>query len=388
MTSVQGENLTPKTYALLAAEPSGDLQAAALVAHLRELDPQARFFGIGGRNLEEAGVELVCDTSVWGTIGPFEVITKLPKIILAYQRLKNELLQRRPDVTVMIDSPALFMRLAKFTRPNGLKTVYYFPPSAWSDSEKRARAITARVDGVVCAFQRQYETYQRAGVPAQYFGHPMVDVVKRRERKNALAGLGLSEGRFIALMPGSRLQEVRLMTPIFLQAARELKARYPDLTFLLPAASQAIYERLAPQLEGTDVILFNGRAQELLAVSEAAIMTSGSVSLEAALLDVPIVLGYRFNTLDIFLGRLLVRLGLLRVPFFSLPNLLLNEQVVPELLQEQVTPERLVTETEVLLVGGANRERMLSDLRRARELLGSSPVVSRIAGYVHSVASR
>ncbi len=376
----------PRTYALLAAEPSGDLQAAALVSHLRELDPEARFFGIGGRNLREAGVELVCDTSVWGTIGPFEVITKLPKIILAYQKLKRELLKHRPEVTVMIDSPALFMRLAKFTRPNGLKTVYYFPPSAWSDSEKRAQSIASRVDGVVCAFERQYQTYQRAGVPAQYFGHPMVDVVKPRERGEALAGLGLSEGRFIALMPGSRLQEVRLMTPTFLEAVRELKVRYPDLTFLLPAASQAIYDRLAPQLEGTNVILFNGRAQELLAVSEVAIMTSGSVSLEAALLDIPIVLGYRFNKLDIFLGRMLVRLGLLKVPFFSLPNLLLNEQVVPELLQEQVTPERLVAETEVLLVGGSDRERMLADLRRARERLGQSPVVAQVAGYVHSMA--
>lgn len=378
----------PRTYAVLAAEPSGDLQAAALVSHLRKLEPDAKFFGIGGRNLQEAGVELVCDTSVWGTIGPFEVITKLPKIILAYQKLKSELLKRRPEVTVMIDSPALFMRLAKFTRPNGLKTVYYFPPSAWSDSEKRAQSISARVDGIVCAFERQYQTYQRAGVPAQYFGHPMVDVVKKRDRSDALAGLGLSEGRFIALMPGSRLQEVRLMTPIFLQAARDLKLRYPDLTFLLPAASQAIYDRLAPQLEGSDVILFNGRAQELLAVSELAVMTSGSVSLEAALLDIPIVLGYRFNKLDIFLGRMLVRLGLLKVPFFSLPNLLLNEQVVPELLQEQVTPERLVAEAEVLLVGGSDRERMLADLRRARERLGQSPVVSQVAGYVHSMACR
>lgn len=375
-----------KTYALLAAEPSGDLQAAALVAHLRSLDPEAKFFGIGGRNLAAAGVELVSDTSLWGTIGPFEVFGKLPKIFRAYYGLRRELLRRRPDVTVMIDSPALFMRLAKFTKAHGLPSVYYFPPSAWSDSEKRAAAISARVDGVVCAFERQYQTYQRAGVPAQYFGHPMVDVVVPRERSQALAELGLSEGRYVSLMPGSRSGEVRIMTPIFLQAAAELKRRHPDLTFLLPAASHALYDRLSKELEGTDVILFNGRAQELLAVSEVAIMTSGSVSLEAALLDCPIVLGYRFNALDAFLGRTLVKLGLLKVPYFSLPNLLLNETVVEELFQEQVTAENLVAQAETLLQGGSQRERMLTDLRRAREKLGRPPVCQRVAEFVYSVA--
>lgn len=378
----------PRTYALLAAEPSGDLQAAALLEHLRALDPDARFFGIGGRNLAEAGAELVCDTSLWGTIGPFEVFAKLPKIIWAYRKLKSELLRRRPEVTVMLDSPAVFMRLAKFTKAHGLPTVYYFPPSAWSDSEKRARSISERVDGVVCAFERQYNTYQRAGVPAQYFGHPMVDVVRRRTREEALAELGLSEGRYIALMPGSRSQEVRIMTPIFLQAAGILRQKFPDLTFLLPAASHGLYDLLAKQLEGSDVILFNGRAQELLTVAEVAIMTSGSVSLEAALLDCPIVLGYRFNAFDIFLGRTLVKLGLLKVPFFSLPNLLLGRPVINELLQEQVTAERLAAETEPLLHGGTDRARMLADLQRARECLGQPPVVSRVAEFVHQVASR
>lgn len=376
----------PKTYALLAAEPSGDLQAAALVERLRALDPQARFFGIGGRNLAEAGVELVCDTSLWGTIGPFEVFSKLPKIILAYHRLKRELLARRPDVTVMIDSPAVFMRLAKFTKVNRLRTVYYFPPSAWSDSTKRAHSISARVDGVVCAFERQYRTYQNAGLPARYFGHPMVDVVQPRTRQQALAELGLSEGRYVALMPGSRSQEVRIMTPIFLQAARELRRRHPELIFVLPAASHALYERLSQQLAGSDIILFSGRAQELLAVSEVAIMTSGSVSLEAVLLECPIVLGYRFNAFDAFLGRTLVKLGLLKVPFFSLPNLLLDQPVINELFQEQVTPQRLVEEAEPLLQNGAKREQMLANLARARACLGSPPVVPQVAEFVRQVA--
>lgn len=376
-----------RLYAILAAEPSADFNAAAVVRHLRELDPTARFLGIGGRHLRQEGVELLADTSVWGTIGPFEVFSKLPRIWLANRKLRQALLQRRPDVTVMIDSPAFFMRLAKFTHAHGLRTVYYFPPSAWSDSERRAQAIAARVTGVVCAFERQYLTYQRANAPAQYFGHPMVDLVKRWPRQEALESLGLSEGRYIALMPGSRLQEVRIMTPIYLEAARRLKAEYPELQFLLPAASDAVYAKLQTTLEGSGVTLFNGRAQELLAVAEVAILTSGSVSLEAAYSDCPFVLGYRFGTLDAIFARLLIKVGLLKVPRFALPNLLLDEDVLPELLQEEVHPQRLVEETKKLLVGGSDRERMLADLRRARDKLGQPPVVSKVAEYVASVAS-
>lgn len=375
-----------RRYALLAAEPSGDLMAAALVEPIRQRDPGASFFGIGGRRMREAGVELLADTSTWGTIGPFEVVSKLPRIWRAYRKLQQSLLEHRPDVTVMIDSPALFMRLARFTHAQGLPTVYYFPPSAWSESERRARSIAARVSAVVCAFERQYRTYQRAGVPAQYFGHPMVDVVKRWTRAEALASLGLPEGRYVSLMPGSRLQEIRIMTPIYLAAARLLKEEFPALTFLLPAASDAAYERLQTMLEGSGVILFNGRAQELLAVSEAALLTSGSVTLEAAYLDCPFVLGYRFNAFDAFLGRLLQRIGLLKVPHFSLPNLLLQEEVVEELFQEQVNPQRLVEKARPLLQGGPERERMLDDLRRARNCLGVPPVVSKVADFVVDVA--
>lgn len=386
MESSSAESPGGRLYALLAAEPSGELMAAALVEQIRQREPNARFVGIGGRRMRAAGVELWEDTSTWGTIGPFEVLVRLPRIALAYFRVKRALLERKPDVTVMIDSPALFMRLAKFTRAHSLPTVYYFPPSAWSDSERRAQAIAARVTGVVCAFERQFRTYQRAGVPAQYFGHPMVDVVKQWTRDDALASLGLGPGRYVALLPGSRLAEVRIMTPIFLEAARRLKDEFPDLTFLLPAASDAVYKKLQVALEGSGVMLFDGRTQELLAVSEVGIMTSGSVSLEAAYLDCPIVLGYRFNPLDAFFARTLVRLGLLKVPRFSLPNLILDEDIVTELFQEEVTAERVAGLARQLLSGGEQRERMLDDLRRVREKLGQPPVVSRVAEYVMEVA--
>ena len=374
-----------RTYALLAAEPSGDLQAAALVPYLRKLDPQAQFIGIGGRHLESQGVELLCDTSWWGSIGASEVLTRLPRIILQYYIFRYKYARRKPDVTVMIDSPAVFMRLGKFTRARNFKTVYYFPPSAWSDNPKRMREIANRVTGVVATFRRNFETYQRAEVPVQYFGHPMVDVVKAKPRAEVLEELGLQEGRYITILPGSRHQEIRLMTPILMEAARKLKEWNPELTFLVPAASPKVHQKLQEMLDD-NVLLYNGKAQQMLSISELAIMTSGSVSLEAAFLNCPMVLGYRFNRFDIALGRFLVRIGLLKIKHFALPNLVLDETILPELLQEEVTPERLFEEAKQLLPGGSKREQMLQDLGRVRDALGHGPVVPKVAEYVHQVA--
>lgn len=379
---------TPKTrrlYALLAAEPSGDLQAAALVPHLRALDPDAEFIGIGGRQLEKQGVKLLCDTSWWGSIGASEVLTRLPRIIFSYYRFRAQYARLRPDVTVMIDSPAVFMRLAKFTKKKKLKTIYYFPPSAWSDNPKRMKQIADRVTGVVATFRRNFEVYQSAQIPVEYHGHPMMDVVDVGTRDEALEHLGLPDKRYITLLPGSRLQEIRLMTPILVEAARLLKEWDPTLEFLLPAASTQAHRLIEGQLiDG--IRLFSGRAQEMLKVSELALMTSGSVSLEAAVLDCPMVLGYRFNRFDAALGRFLLRIGLLKIDHFALPNLVLDESLVPELLQEEVTPERLFEEATGLLVDGPQRQRMLDGLARVREALGEGPVVSKVADYVYRTA--
>ena len=242
---------------------------------------------------------------------------------------------------------------------------------------------------MVCAFERQHQTYgERAGLRSHYFGHPIVDVVRPWTRAEALESLGLSEGRYLSLMPGSRMQEVRLMTPVFLETVRRLGQEFPDLIFLLPAATEQVYERLQTVLEGSEVILYRGRVQEMLAVSELALMTSGSVTLEATYFDCPIVLGYKVSSMDAFLGRLLVKLGLLHIPRFSLPNLLLDEDAILELFQEEVHPERLVQEARKLLDGGPDRETMLTNLQRARRCLGASPVVSQVADVVYDLARR
>ncbi len=373
----------------MAAEPSGDLQAGALARALLQRNPNLRLVGVGGTSMAEAGVELWMESHTWSTIGPGEALARIPGLYLAYRRMRHHLLQVRPELTVVIDAPALHMRLAGFLRRRGLRTAYYFPPSAWSRNPQRLRAIHSRVDGVLCAFQANAARYRELGLPVAYFGHPLVDVVGQapaRDEARRLLGL---EGPALALLPGSRTQEVKHLLPVFLQVASRLRREQPDLQILLPCATPPLERRiramLGPSLpEG--VRLLSGQARQALAASRLALMASGSASLEAALLGTPMLLCYRFGPLDVALGRTLQALGLLRVDRFGLPNLVLDQDVVPELLQDEVNPDGLEARARLLLAEGPERQRMLADLARVRAALGEPGMVDRLAAVVDRLA--
>lgn len=379
----------PRTVALMAAEPSGDLQAGALARALRERDPSLRLVGVGGTAMKEAGVELWMESHLWSTIGPFEALGRLPALYLAYRRMRHELLKARPEITLVVDCPAIFMRLVGFLRRRGLRTAYYFPPSAWTRNPRRLQEIHDRTDAVIATFGRNAELYEQAGLPVAWFGHPLVDVMARAPSPaEARRQLGL-EGECVTLMPGSRTQEVRLLLPIFLEVAGRLRRDRPDLQFLLPCATPPLERRIRRMLgEPPDWLhVLSGGARPAMAASRLVLMASGSASLEAALLGVPMVLCYRFGVFDAWLGKVLMKLGLLKIDWFGLPNLVLQESVMPELLQEEANADRLEQEARRLLDEGPARERMLADLARVRQALGPPGVVGRVAALVDTLAS-
>lgn len=373
----------------MAAEPSGDLQGGALARALRRRNPDLRLLGVGGSAMASAGVELWMQSHTWSTIGPGEALARLPGLYLAYRRMRHELLAVRPDLTVVIDAPALHMRLVGFLRRRGLRTAYYFPPSAWARNPERLRHIHRRVDAVLCAFRPNAEFYEALGLPVAFFGHPLVDVLREAPGpEEARRELGL-EGPALALLPGSRTQEVKHLLPVFLEVARRLRRDRPELQVLIPCATAPLERRIRAMMgtlpEGFH--LLSGQARLALAASRLALMASGSASLEASLLGVPMVLAYRFGAFDACLGRLLKALGLLRVDRFGLPNLVLDEDLVPELLQEQVHPDRLEAEARRLWEEGPDRERMREGLARVRASLGEPGVVDRLAEVVERVAA-
>jgi lipid-A-disaccharide synthase len=374
-----------KSIALLSGEPSGDLQAAALARALKHIDPSLQLWGTGGKHLRQAGVEIVEDISGMGVMGVFEALPKLKGIWDTYHRMRARLVERRPDLTVMIDTPAINMRLADLLRQESLRSIYYFPPSGWTTNLERLAKIQSKVDAVVPCFSYNASNYEKAGIEHAFFGHPLVDLFQPIDPMVAQARLGLDPGRtYVALLPGSRIQEVRCILPTFVEVARRLRRYRPDLEFLLPIASQAV-EPLVLEMVGDcgGIHIIKGQSRWAMASSRLALMASGSATLESALLGIPLVLCYRANAFDYGLGQLLRKTGILNFKRWGLPNIVLQEDIMPELLQYEANPGRLVMEAMLLLDDTPTRQNQLADLQRIRETLGGSGVVEKVARFTY-----
>lgn len=330
-------------------------------------------------------MHLIADSSTWGSIGPGDALGKIPRIYLAYRKMRQTLLARRPALTIMVDAPAVHYRLAGFARRHGLKTLWYIPPSQWARNPRRFRALHERVDSIITPFRYNADQYARLGLEVGYYGHPLVDVIgEPTPPEEGQRALGLEPGRYVTLLPGSRTQEIRYILPLLLQVAARLRTTQGDLQFLLPIASPAL-EKMVRRRIGRPpawLKLLSGRARDAMAASSLAVMASGSASLEAALLGLPHVVCYRGSKLDWLIYNMLYFLKVLRIDRFALANLVLQEDVMPEFLQVRATPEAIGAEALSLLEDGPRRRKMLADFARLKTAVGQPGVVGRVADHV------
>jgi lipid-A-disaccharide synthase len=329
----------PLVIGLVAGESSGDTLGAALLEALRARVGKVEAFGIAGPRMRAAGCEVWADSQELAVMGLIEPLAHLPRLFALRRRLVREMARRRPHVFVGIDAPAFNIGLEAQLRARGIPTVQYVSPQVWAWRQGRVRSIAAACDLVLCLFPFETGFYSEHGVRAEFVGHPLADQVPlETDRRAARDALGLQQqGTVIALLPGSRLGEVRRLGEDFLRAALWLQTRRPDLIFIAPMASPQVREvfaaqraRLAP---GLALQLFDGRAQQLLIAADAVLVASGTATLETLLTRRPMVVAYRFSGLTAFLLR---GLGLVKVNHFSQPNLLTGKPLVPEFLQEQV----------------------------------------------------
>lgn len=379
--------MAPTKLLILAGEASGDLQGSMLVRALRQLAPELDIVAVGGPRLEEAGARLLHDSTSLGFIGLWEAVRSYPQLLALFGRIKRMIAAEAPDHVVFIDSPGFNLRLAPYVRSLGIRTTYYFPPSAWSPSTARARQIASLVDHVIAAFEYTVEVYRKAGVPVAYFGHPLVDATPPPPPREVLIEqLGLPEGRrYVALLPGSRRSEITRLLPCLLEAARRLMRQVPDLHFVLPIAVprfSSLVRRLVDGAAGLPITVVEGRGTDCMAASELLLMSSGSASLEAAILGTPMVLVYRLSSFDWAMAPFVVR----DFTFMGLPNLVAQRYIVPELLQEDATPEAVVREALPLLLDPARAARMRAGLAEVRQRLGAPGSVSRVARYIWETA--
>ncbi len=330
--------------ALVAGEASGDQLGAGLIRQLKSRFPDAEFAGVGGPQMRAEGMDAWHDCDELAVMGLAEVLQHLPRLLRLRRELRRRLLSWKPDVFIGIDAPDFNLGLERSLKQAGIRTVHYVSPSVWAWREGRAAKIGRSADLVLCLFPMEPAIYARHGIDARFVGHPLADVFELHPDSGAARrALGLpADVPVLALLPGSRLGEIRRLLPTFLEAAKLLAARMPGLEVLIPAANDACRSAIEGGLAEVslrNVRLLPGQAHQAMIASDVVLLASGTAALEAMLAKKPMVVGYRISALTY---RLVMALGLMNVNRYSLPNVLANEPIVPELMQGNCTPENLL----------------------------------------------
>ncbi|NVJ16246.1 lipid-A-disaccharide synthase [Myxococcus sp. AM010] len=371
----------PPRILVVAGEASGDTHAAELVAALRARRPDLTFFGMGGARLAAQGVELLFDAREVSVMGITEVLPRIPRILQILKGLAEASAERKPDVAILVDIPDFNLRLAKKLKALGIPVAYYVSPMIWAWRRGRVRTIKRLVDRMLCILPFEEDFYREAGVSARYVGSPVVEQVPAPDTAAAFRErLGLAkDAPTLALLPGSRMGEIRRLLPDMVEAAKRLSAERPGLQVVVPVAPTIDRAEITSRFEGSGVtpILVEGRAPEVVGASDAAVVASGTAVLEAGLMQRPLVVVYRVSLITYWVGRLM-----LKVAFVSLINLLAGRRVVPELLQGELTPERIAEEVRRVWSPGAPREEMLQGLAEMRGRLGETGAATRAAESV------
>jgi lipid-A-disaccharide synthase len=332
---------------VVAGESSGDAHCAKLVAHLRELYPQSRIFGMGGSSLRAAGVETVVDCEASASLMGFtELLGGISKIIESFRTIVKVCESRNPELVILVDYPDFNLRLAKKLKKKGRKILYFISPQLWAWRSGRINQIKKYVDAVAPIFPFEETFYQQHGVRAEYVGHPFLDTpFPELNRKEFFSSIGADANRpAIALLPGSRSSEIQLLIPPMIAAWQIIKRNRPGVQAIIPlapAVSLPDVKRLLPE-ERSDLFLVDGRAREVLVNCDLGVIASGTATVEAAIAGLPFVVVYRLSALSYWIARTLVR----GVRFFAMPNLIAAKKIVPELLQSEVTGENIAYELE------------------------------------------
>jgi lipid-A-disaccharide synthase len=365
-------------------EASGDLYAGALAGELRRRAPEVEIVGFGGQHLRNAGADLAGDFAGLTVTGLTEAVRVLPRSYAMLRRLIDLARRRPPDVFVAIDFPDFNFRLMAALRRLGVPIVYYVSPQLWAWRPGRMETMKQLVDTVLVIFPFEEELYRRAGVRVQFVGHPLVDLARAGETRTIfLPSRGLAaEKPTVALLPGSRPNELRLIAPVIAAALPAIQARVPDVQFVVACAPNLPEALFAPFRTGGDrLVLVRDRTDDVLAASDVVIAASGTATVQAALHERPMVVVYRLSPMTYLLGKRFVK-----VDTYAMPNLVAGRRVVPELIQRDLTPDRVADETVALLTDGGRYARARDALRQVRETLGAPGASARAAEAVLEVA--
>ncbi len=370
-----------KKILIVAGEPSGDLHAASLVRGLKALDPDLQFFGMGGTILKDAGADITFDISALALVGLVEVWKNIFTVGRTYKGLLRKIDMERPNLAILVDYPGFNLHLAGELKKRSIPVIYYISPQVWAWGRNRINIIKKYVDKIIVFFKFEEELYKLHGINVEFTGHPLVDTVRvSRTKEETLKAYRMSKDKVtIALLPGSRANEITTLLPIMARAAKLIKSRMPDTQFVIakyPDLAIGMYEK-AVLNSGADIKIAGGDAYNIVASADFAIVASGTATLETAIIGTPLIIIYKVKLLTYIAYNFVSRLR-----YLGIVNIIAGREAAPELLQYNVTPEKISEKVVSLLSDGEKLEQMRKDLAGVKRSLGPPGACLRSAGAV------
>lgn len=367
-----------KFVLIVAGEASADLHGYKLVQAMRRRYPGITFQGIGGEKMAGVGVKTLFSATEMAVVGLTEVFSRLHTILRAYLRLRYLLKISHPDLLILIDYPDFNIPLAGNARRHGVPVLYYVSPQIWAWRKGRIKKIAKRVNRMAVILPFEDRFYRKCDLDVEYVGHPLLDSTPRNLKKDEIIReMGLKRGNpILGLLPGSRNEEIENLLPVMVKAAEIIGSRYPDLRCVLPLASTISPEMVQSIVENRpiNITITKEHFYKTLALCDLALVASGTATLETAVLGVPMVVLYRVSPFTFWVAKRVVK-----VPYIGLVNLVAGEKIVPELIQNEVTPQRLAREAFAILQGEQRRENMIRSLKRVKDSLGKGGASERTA---------
>jgi lipid-A-disaccharide synthase len=367
-----------KKILLVAGEVSGDLHGSHLVEAIQSIDPEIQFFGVGGEGLERAGMEVLYPSQSLSVVGITEVFFKLRAVLKALHGLKKSIDRERPDLVILIDFPDFNLRLAKIAHRRGIPILYYISPQVWAWRPKRMKLIARLVKKMIVLFPFEVPLYEAAGVDVEWVGHPLLDIVKPTlSKEKAFQQFGLDPNRrTVGLLPGSRIHEIERLLPPLLASARFLQEEIPDLQFVIPLAPGLPRTLLSPWMKNISVAVkvVEGFTYDAMNLSELLIAASGTVTLEGAILEKPMIIVYKVSLPSYWIAR-----ALIQVDHIGLVNLVAEKEIAPELIQNDVNPQRISDEALRILRDPLLSRKVAESMREVRQKLGEPGAAERAA---------
>lgn len=373
-----------KKIMIIAGEVSGDMHGAKLVASLKKRLPDCKFFGLGGELMRAEGVETFYDVKELAAIGFTEVISRVGFFKKVFFEILGKAEEEKPDVTIFIDYPGFNLRMADKLHRRGFKTVHYICPQVWAWNKKRIPKIAEIIDLLITIFPFEKDIFAGYNdIRVEFAGHPLVDKAKAAKAQLAI-NLPWSEAKQkVAILPGSRKREISMILPTMLKAAVLLEKKFPEIHFIVAAATETAEKQIAEEMKKVDVLpahldVITGNTREILRQADASFTASGTATLETSLMECPMVVVYKTSALTYLMGRMLIR-----IKHIGMVNIVAGRTVCPELIQHYATPKRLSETLMPLLTNTETRRRMMDGIREVNKALGDGNADEHAAEFIY-----